>query len=136
MPEHFTAVMGRDFRCPNRFQAPLPGGTHVYVRKMGTSGSTCGYCGKSAYWYCLTCEENGLGRIHVCGPKCKGTCRQEHAEGKPLQHGSWQMSVEGRAAVKRGRNSRGQEEEEDGDDDDEPMGPISPSVRRNVRRGR
>ena len=51
-------------------------------------------------------------------------------------HGSWQMSAEGRAAVKRGRNSRGQDEEEDGDDDDEPMGPISPSVRRNARRGR
>jgi hypothetical protein len=114
---------------------PLPGCTHEYVRKAGTSGSACGYCSKACYWYCRTCEDNGLGRIHVCGPKCKGTCRADHAAGKELSYGSWQMSAEGRAAIKRGRNSRGQEGG-DGDDEDneEPMGPISPSARRTQRR--
>ena len=77
-------------------QAPLPGGTHEYVRKTGFSSSTCGYCGNACYWYCLTCEQNGLGRIHVCGPKCKGICRKEHADGVELRHGSWRMSAVGR----------------------------------------
>ena len=94
--------------------------------------SSLGYCGKACYWYCKTCELRGLGRIHVCGPRCEGDCRREHAEGVTLRHGSWQMSADGRAAVKRGRNSRG----DSSDKDDEPMGPVSPAERRNARRMR
>ena len=35
------------------------------------------------------------------------TKSREHAEGVTLRHGSWQMTADGRAAVKRGRNRRG-----------------------------
>ena len=91
----------------------------------------CGYCGTKSYWYCATCATNGYGSIAVCGPKCTRGCRKQHANGEPIQHGSWSMSEEGRAAVKRARQERG--EDADDEDDDEPMGPISPSVRRTGR---
>ena len=43
------------------------------------------------------------------------------------------MAAAGRKAVKRGRNARGRKYGGD-EDDGEPMGPISPSARRNARR--
>ena len=43
------------------------------------------------------------------------------------------MAAAGREAVKRGRNARGGEDGGD-EDDSEPMGPISPSARRNASR--
>ena len=95
--------------------------------------SSLGYCGKAhATGIVRLASCAGLGRIHVCGPRCEGDCRREHAEGVTLRHGSWQMTADGRAAVKRGRNSRG----DSSDKDDEPMGPVSPAERRNARRMR
>ena len=43
------------------------------------------------------------------------------------------MAAAGREAVKGGRNARGGEDGGD-EDDGEPMGPFSPSARRNARR--
>ena len=119
-----------DDGTPPTMQAPPPGLMHEYVRYEGGRSHNCTYCGNKCYWYCATCAAAGYGTMAVCGPKCKGNCcRQQHTDGAPRHHGSWNMTQQGAAAVTRARQERASGTADDADDD-EPMGPISPSARR------
>ena len=125
-----------DDGTPPTMQAPPPGLMHEYVRYEGGRSHNCTYCGNKCYWYCATCAAAGYGTMAVCGPKCKGNCcRQQHTDGAPRHHGSWNMTQQGAAAVTRARQERASGTADDADDDG-PMGPISPSARRSGPRAR
>lgn len=83
--------------------APLPGGGHKYVRHPSSSKMhACAYCGRPAYFRCITCENNGLGVLSICGPKAsqKRGCRQKHADGVSPIHTCFAMRAESREKVK------------------------------------
>lgn len=70
-----------------------PSFEHNFVSfdKERRSLHTCAYCGCRTTKYCLSCLELGRGSIAVCGRKSGRSCIDDHAVGKPIQHGSWQI---------------------------------------------
>eukprot|EP00965_Chrysotila_dentata_P252132 6210505-Pleurochrysis_carterae.AAC.4 len=88
--------------------APLPGGSHNYVRRADRQKHTCSYCGKKAHQYCSTCVGLGLGQMWACGLKTGRNCMWRHAEGDTPEHaaGAWTRRRR-RAAQLRERLARG-----------------------------
>lgn len=103
-------------------EAPLPGGTHLYVRHPKESPlHRCAYCGKPSYYKCATCEATGLGTISVCGPRAsaKRECRKKHADGMKLKHSTFKMSMQGRHNVQASVSKRVRDGNLDHTDDEE-----------------
>lgn len=66
--------------------------SHVYQAYGGKERHHCGYCGKEAYQFCVTCERAGYGQIAVCGRKSGRPCMDHHVAGKQIKHASWRLT--------------------------------------------
>lgn len=118
--------------------APLPGGTHSYVKYPASHGPRkCAYCPKGmAYQWCETCFVTGLGKINVCGRKSGRPCMDDHVCGKPILHATFTMSEAGKQSMldKRARPDAEEADDED-DEDDEAVPPIGSPLRQQPARG-